>query len=282
MTLHAYAKINIGLHVLGKRSDGFCNIETIFREIDLFDVIEFESHKTIEMTADSILVPIDESNLCMKAALLLQKESNVKDGVMIHLKKNIPVGAGLGGGSSDAAAVLRGLNKFWELKLTNEQLSDLAGQIGADVPFFIEGGSAYATGKGNILEHLTLNIPYWIAVVTPVIYISTKWAYANLKLSRDGKATELRNKITKQISSPSKLKTLVQNDFEELVFRTYPEIEKIKSAMLSTGAVFALLSGSGSSVFGFYEDEQKAIDSTSSFPKNYQVSITAPSFKPIH
>ena len=282
MTLHAYAKINIGLHVLGKRIDGFHNIETIVKEIDLFDVIELEPHKSVEMTADSILVPIDENNLCMKAALLLQSEMKVEEGVMIHLKKNIPVGAGLGGGSSDAATVLRGLNKFWNLKLSNERLVELAEQIGADVPFFIEGGCAYATGKGNVLDHFSLNIPYYIVTVTPIIYISTKWAYKNISVYRDGKATDLKTKITKQISSPGKLKSIVQNDFEELIFKTYPEVENVKKKLLDSGAVFALMSGSGSSVFGFFKDEQDAATAISSFPGNYCTSITAPSFKPIH
>jgi 4-diphosphocytidyl-2-C-methyl-D-erythritol kinase len=228
MTLHAYAKINIGLHILGKRSDGFHNLETVFREIDLFDVIDLESHETIEMTADSILVPVDESNICVKAAQILQKEQNIRDGIMIHLKKNIPIGAGLGGGSSDAAAVLRGLNKFWELKLTNEQLSDVAAKIGSDVPFFIEGGNAYASGRGDVLDYFTLDIPFWIAVVTPIIHISTAWAYNHLKLQRDGKSAGLRTKIGKQISSPRKLGSLVQNDFEQSIFEYYPEIGKVE------------------------------------------------------
>jgi 4-diphosphocytidyl-2-C-methyl-D-erythritol kinase len=281
MTLHAYAKINIGLHILGKRSDGYHNLETIFREIDLFDVIELEPHDKIEMTADSILVPVDESNLCMKAALALQKEQKIDDGVMIHLKKNIPVGAGLGGGSSDAAAVLRGLNKFWELKLTNEQLTDIASKLGADVPFFIEGGNAYGGGRGDVLEQFTLNIPYWIAIATPLINISTEWSYGNLKLQRDGKPSGIRTKIGKQISNPAKLNSLLQNDFEPLILKTFPEINGLKEKFKTLGAVFTMLSGSGSSVFAFFEDEQTALDALSSLPKEYDTSITAPTFKPI-
>jgi 4-diphosphocytidyl-2-C-methyl-D-erythritol kinase len=281
MTLHAYAKINIGLHILSKRSDGYHNLETVFREIDLFDVIELEPSKNLEMTADSILVPVDETNLCLKAAKLLQEEKNVEEGASIHLKKNIPIGAGLGGGSSNAAAVLRGLNKMWELKLTSEQLADIAAKVSSDAPFFVEGGSAFAGGKGDVLEHFTLSIPFWIAVVTPPINISTVWAYRNLKSMHDGKPSEIRKKISKQISSPSKLTALIQNDFEPLIFETFPDILHLKEKLTGTGAVFAMLSGSGSSVFGFFEEEQTAIDSVSSFPKNYQSSITAPSFKPI-
>jgi 4-diphosphocytidyl-2-C-methyl-D-erythritol kinase len=280
MTLHAYAKINIGLYVLGKRSDGYHDLETIFHEINLFDEIDLEPHKTLEMNADSILVPIDESNLCLKAASILRKERKIKEGVMIQLRKKIPVGAGLGGGSSDAAAVLRGLNELWKLKLSNHQLRTVAGQIGSDVPFFIEGGNAYASGRGEILEHFSLDVPFWIAVVTPLIHISTTWAYSHLKLQRDGKGSELRAKIAKNISNLKKISSLVQNDFEQSTIEIFPEIGTIKKKLKDKGAVFSLMSGSGSSVFGLFENEKKALDALGSFPKNYQMSLTAPTFKP--
>lgn len=280
MTLRAYAKINIGLHVIGKRSDGFHNLETIFREVDIFDEIELEPHKSLEMNADSILVPIDESNLCLKAAAILHKEKKVKEGVALYLRKKIPIGAGLGGGSSDAATVLRGLNELWKLKMSNDQLRSIASQIGSDVPFFIEGGNAYASGRGEILENFPLEIPYWTAIVTPSIHISTTWAYSRLKLHRDGKETELRTKIAKQISSPKELSSIVQNDFEQSTIEVYPEIGRIKEDLKEKGAVFSLMSGSGSSVFAFFESEKKANSALSSFPKNYQTFLTTPNFKP--
>jgi 4-diphosphocytidyl-2-C-methyl-D-erythritol kinase len=282
MKLRAYAKINIGLNVLGKRSDGYHDLETVFHEIDCFDEIELQRHDKVAMTADSILVPVDGSNLCLSAANLLQKEKHVRQGVMIHLKKNIPVGAGLGGGSSDAAAVLCGLNQFWELKLSNNQLHALAAQIGSDVPFFIDGGTAYATGRGEILESFSLTLPFWIAVVTPLIRISTAWAYDHLVLKRNGKASGLRTKLVKQISNPQKLASVVQNDFELSVFKIYPELSRIKKKLIEMGAVFSLMSGSGSSMYGFFENDKKALAALSSFPKNYQTSITVPSFKSIH
>ena len=282
MTLRAYAKINIGLHVLGKRSDGYHDLETVFHEIDCFDEIELKQHDKVTMTADSILVPIDVSNLCIGAANLLQKEKHIQQGVMIHLKKNIPIGAGLGGGSSDAAAVLFGLNHFWKLKLSNNQLRSIAARIGADVPFFIDGGTAYATGRGEILESFSLPLPFWIAVVTPLIHISTTWAYNHLVPNRNGKASGLRAKLVKQISNPQKLASVAQNDFEISAFQTYPELSHIKEKLKEMGAVFSLMSGSGSSMYGFFENEMKAIASLSSFPKNYQTSITAPSFKSLH
>jgi 4-diphosphocytidyl-2-C-methyl-D-erythritol kinase len=282
MKLRAYAKINIGIHILGKRSDGYHDLETVFHEIDCFDEIELEQHDEVAMTADSILVPIDASNLCMHAASLLQKEKNIQQGVIIHLKKNIPIGAGLGGGSSDAAAVLCGLNRFWKLKLSNNQLRTLGAQIGSDVPFFIEGGTAYATGRGEILESFSLKLPFWVAVVTPLIHISTAWAYNHLMPNRNGKASGLQTKLAKQISNPQKLASIAQNDFEPSAFQTYPELSRIKEKLNEMGAVFSLMSGSGSSLYGFFENEKKAQQALSSFPKNYQTSLTAPSFKSLH
>jgi 4-diphosphocytidyl-2-C-methyl-D-erythritol kinase len=280
MKLRAYAKINIGLNIVGKRQDGYHDLETIFHEIDLFDEIELMPNSKLAMTADSILVPIDNSNLCLKAAELLQKERNVRDGVMIHLKKNIPIGAGLGGGSSDAAAVLRGLNQMWKLNLKTRELRQLGAQIGSDVPFFIEGGSAYATGRGEILEQISFDIPYWIVLVTPMIYVSTAWAYRNLKIGYDKKGTGLRETVVKKSKSPGKWQNAVQNDFEQTVFETYPDIRETKEKLVKAGASFALMSGSGSSVFGIFENEQKAFNVRTSFPKNYQVALTVPSFNP--
>jgi 4-diphosphocytidyl-2-C-methyl-D-erythritol kinase len=282
MKVRAYAKINIGLNVLGKRSDGYHDLETVFHEIDCFDEIELERNEKVAMTADSILVPIDGTNLCLKAAILLQQEKHVHQGVMIHLKKNIPIGAGLGGGSSDAAAVLRGLNQFWELRLSNSQLRSLAVQIGADVPFFIDGGTAYATGRGEIIEPFSLPMPFWIAVVTPPLHISTAWAYNHLVPKRNGKVSELHTKLVKQLSNPKKLASAIQNDFEPLVFQTYPELNRVKEKLNESGAVFSLMSGSGSSIYGFFENEKVAVDAISSFPKNYQTSITAPTFGSHH
>ena len=278
MKLRAYAKINIGLRILGKRPDDYHNLETVFHEIDLFDEIELEPHNQLEITADSILVPIDESNLCLRAAQLLQTDQHVQQGVMIHLIKNIPVGAGLGGGSSDAATVLVGLNQFWNLNLTNDQLQQLAGKIGSDVPFFIEGGSAYATGRGEVLKHYRLDIPYWIVLVAPPLHVSTAWAYEHIKLYHIGKTKKLKDALTKQVKNPQELTTIVQNDFETSVFETYPEIASIKKKLLNIGAVFALMSGSGSSVFGFFDKVERAKKASSEFPKNYTISITEPNF----
>ncbi len=279
MKLRAHAKINIGLHILGKRSDGYHDLETIFHEINMFDEIELEAHGQLAMTADSILVPVDETNLCLRAAQLLQSELKVEQGALIHLKKNIPVGAGLGGGSSDAAAVLIGLNKLWGLKLKNNKLRKIAAEIGSDVPFFIEGGTAYATGRGEVLQHFDLDVPFWIVLVTPPRHVSTAWAYQSLKSDRQGKTVDLRNTLTEHLLKPKKLATVVQNDFEETVFEVHPEILRTKETLADSGALFSLMTGSGSSVFGFFDDAGRASSSMKEFPQTHVVSITEPHFR---
>ena len=279
MKLRAHAKINIGLHILGKRSDGYHDLETVFHEINMFDEIELEPHNQLAMTADSILVPVDETNLCLRAAQLLQSELKVEQGALIHLKKNIPVGAGLGGGSSDAAAVLIGLNKLWSLKLKNNKLRKIAAAIGSDVPFFIEGGTAYATGRGEVLQHFGLDVPFWIVLVTPPRHVSTAWAYQSLKSDRQGKAIDLRNTLTEHILKPKKLTAVVQNDFEATVFEVHPEILRTKEKLADCGALFSLMTGSGSSVFGFFDDADRAKSSIKEFPQAYAVSITEPHFR---
>ncbi len=282
MKLLAYAKINIGLHILGKRPDGFHNLETVFHEIDLFDEIILEHAARLILDADSSLVPIDDSNLCLRAAFLLQKEKETKQGAKISLKKNIPVGAGLGGGSSNAATVLRGLNILWNLNLSIDTLKNLAAQLGSDVPFFIEGGSAYATGRGEIVKPLRLEIPYWIALVTPPIHVSTAQAYGHLHLHRDGMTTRFHDVLAKNMKDPKALQKELENDFESSVFEAYPDIRNAKRLLLSAGSVFSMMSGSGSSVFGFFLNEREARDALASFPKGYQTALTAPGFQPHH
>ncbi len=279
MKFRAHAKINFGLRILGKRPDGYHDLETVYHEIDLFDEIELEAQDQLTMSADSILVPVDESNLCLRAAQLLQADQKVKQGASIHLKKNIPIGAGLGGGSSDAAMVLLGLAQLWNLKLTDKKLQQLAIQVGSDVPFFLKGGSAYATGRGEVLNYFPLNIPYWIVLVTPPVHVSTAWAYNSIK-PLNGKATGLQDVIVKKIQKPEELVDSVKNDFESLVFQTYPEIHKTKERLLEMGAVFALMSGSGSSVFGLFKETREAEQVAAEFPKTYTVAITEPHFSP--
>jgi len=281
MIVRAYAKINIGLHVLGKRPDGYHNIETIFRLIDLYDDLEFvQDDEGIAFTSDLPLLSNDNTNLCIRAANLLRDLTGIHMGVEITLKKRIPLGAGLGGGSSDAAAVLKGLTKLWALDISTEELQTISATLGSDVPFFFTSQTAYATGRGERLTPFTVQIPYWILVVTPDIHVSTAWAYSNVRLQQPQNRPDLRGLLETAIDKPAILRADLANDFEESVFREFSEISKLKKKLLKEGAEFALMSGSGSSVFGFFSSEAKAKHLKSELSSRCFVSITEPHFKP--
>ena len=279
MILKAYAKINLGLRILGKRPDGYHDIETIFHRVDIFDEITLSPSSTISFASSSQELPTDERNLCVSAAYAFQKKFNVMNGIQIELKKNIPIGAGLGGGSSDAAAVLLGLNQSWNVKAPHEMLHSLALTLGSDVPYFLQQGSAHATGKGEILDYFTLNVPYWLVIIFPNVHISTEWAYKNAGERLEVRGLSLKDVATENINDLQKLSTLVHNDFEELVFKSFPAIADVKQQLYKLGAGFAQLSGSGSSVYGLFQEESQAKAATQEFEKNYRAFLTPPNFQ---
>jgi 4-diphosphocytidyl-2-C-methyl-D-erythritol kinase len=266
------AKINIGLRVLRKRPDGYHDIETIFHEVKLFDEIEVEISDRIEFETDSSEVPLDFENLCLRSARIFIESFGIHSGVRIFLKKVIPVGAGLGGGSSDAAGVLKALNILFETRADEDFLCELAGLIGSDVPFFIRGGTAYATGRGEVIEQLQVDFPYKIVLVYPNIKISTAWAYGNLKLRDHAEKRSLKEIFIQYINSPENLRMEIENDFEELVFSHYPEVGKVKAKLYELGALFSLMSGSGSTVFGFFDEIRDEDEVLSAFG-GYRVFI---------
>ncbi len=280
MHLRAYAKINIGLRVLGKRKDGFHDIETLFHRIDLFDELTLEpADDSISMTGAGLPIPLDEENLCWKAIELLRTEVGATLGAAVHLDKRIPVGAGLGGGSSDAAAVLTALPSLWHRPVDASTLADVALRIGSDVPFFLHNRSAFAQGRGEQMNFVNLPLPYWILLITPNIHISTKWAYSQLT-GIIGSGRRLKAFYDGATCTLAPLPALMENDFETVVFAAYPEIAVLKRDLLSGGAAFALLSGSGSSVFGLFEKEEAARLAEERFRKKYLVSLTQPNFIP--
>jgi 4-diphosphocytidyl-2-C-methyl-D-erythritol kinase len=207
--------------------------------------------------------------------------------VQIQLQKNIPIGAGLGGGSSDAAATLVGLNQLWNLRLGQDQLNHFALLLGSDVPYFVSRGSAYATGRGELLEYFPLDLPYWIVIVYPNLHISTTWAYQQLDL-RNGdshravRSTEssIKDILVELIPHPRRLITSLMNDFEPTILAAHPEIGQIKKKLYDLGAEFAQLSGSGSSVYGLFIQEEEATHAISKLKNGYQTFITPPSFTP--
>lgn len=248
-TFKSHAKINIGLNIISKRDDGYHNIETIFYPINLFDEITFIESKDFSIVSELDLVPTDKNNLIWKAKSLLEKELGIKINYKVKVIKRIPIFAGLGGGSSNAATTLLALNKLLELNLAKSKLQDMALKIGSDVSFFFEKDPAFASGRGEILQlRPNLFLDYKIAVVFPRIKISTGWAYSNVKIKKpDFDLSSIRNKNDFQAH-----KNLIQNDFEPLIFSSYPEIGDIKSQLLSLGAEYSSLSGSGASVYGLF------------------------------
>ncbi len=245
------------MRVLGKRADGLHEICTTFQTISLCDYLTFEPSNEISLTSDLQSIPTDEKNLIIVAAKQLQNRFLVSSGAKIHLQKNIPSPGGLGGGSSDAALTLLALAHLWEIKTSLRNLLEIAQTIGADVPFFLCGGTAFATGTGNQLE----NLPDWpqklLLVITPNETVATAEAYKSLAAPSLTEADSLAIfTICRQarITSDSD-QTTWQNDFENTVFSDKPEIERVKQKLLEFGAGRALMSGSGASVFGIFDNE---------------------------
>ena len=253
MLLYPNAKINLGLNVIEKRPDGYHNIETVFYPIGLYDVLEVEPSETCtDYSFSSSGIAIDgdpEDNLIVKAYHLLRSGYQFP-AVDISLVKQIPFGAGLGGGSSDAAFMLKALNEIFELKATPARLEKLAAKLGADCPVFIKNKPVYATGIGNVFTPIKLSLKgKFIVLVKPDIHVSTPEAYS--LVVPEIPQISLLELIQKPISE---WKSLIKNDFEKSVFAKYPAIEKIKNDLYEMSAVYASMSGSGSSVYGIFDN----------------------------
>lgn len=281
-SLYAYAKINLGLHILRKRADRYHDIETVFHRVNVFDTITVERNKTGEIIIQCSHpdVPANNTNICYKAADNFYSEIGYDRELLITIDKNIPVGAGLGGGSSNAAAVLRACNMLYGYPLDEPALRGIASRIGSDVPYFLQSGSAYATGRGDILEYFQLELPYWIVLVYPHIHIETKWAYQSCIPNREVKNVKLKSLIQDNLMQPQAWVNALRNDFEPVVFREHPVVMRIKEALIKGGADFTLISGSGSSVFGLFQDELYANEIAASLAQTYDVWITPPFFSP--
>ena len=261
------AKINIGLNIINKRPDGYHNIESIFYPVNLFDIIYIEQSDALSIESNNSGLVKEEGNSLLKAVNIIEKEIKRKVNVKIYLKKNIPIGAGMGGGSSNGAAVIKALNKLLNLNFSRNKLEELALQIGSDAPYFINPVPSIAQSRGEALKEIKFNIPYPVLIINPGIHISTKWAYENLT-NYEG------NKIISGISDFDKidilkLKDILTNDFEKVVFPAYPEIENIKNRLYKSGAIFALMTGSGSTVYGLFPDTASAQKAQNLFPDKY-------------
>ncbi len=260
MEVKAYAKINLFLEVTGVRPDRYHGLSTIFQSISLYDTLTFNpSDSDISLTCSSDTIPVDSSNLVWKAAALLKEKYSVKEGVSMHLEKEIPVGAGLGGGSSDAAAVLRGLNTFWDLKLSPTTLQDLGAQLGMDVPFFIRGGTAFAIERGEVIAQYLPTPEFWMVLVYPNLFVSTKEVYQQLDEKvyyRPESPQPILNCI--RLDQRTQLSALLYNRLESVTLPLYPPILEIKEALSLWGCEGVLMSGSGSSIFGICRTQEEA------------------------
>lgn len=261
MKLKAMAKINLGLDVLRRRSDGYHDLRMIMQTVYLYDQIEIAEKETsgITLTTNAGYLPVNEDNLVYKAAKLLMEEFGIEQGVRIHLKKYIPVAAGLAGGSSDAAAVLIGINRMFRLGLSKEDLKKRGVKIGADVPYCIMRGTALAEGIGDVLTPLPAAPDMHVVLAKPPIHVSTGFVYTNLKADQlayhpdiDAQADAIR------AGDGYAMAKLMGNVLETVTIPAYPVIEEIKEEMKRAGALGAMMSGSGPTVFGLFDDAKKA------------------------
>lgn len=260
--LKSRAKINLSIDVLGKREDGYHLVEMIMQTIDLFDKIKIFSLKedTIIIESNSLDIPLNSTNIVYKAADLIKKQYNIKEGVKIIIEKNIPIAAGMAGGSSNAAAVLVGLNQLWQLKLSENKLKELGLKLGADVPFCIGGQTALAENIGEKLTKIDgLSENIFILVCKPELFVSTKEIYEEI----DSKIIEKRpnNKLLIQLLKENKIQQIADNMYnvlEEVTRERYPVIEEIEKIMMENDALGSMMSGSGPTVFGLYRNREDA------------------------
>lgn len=251
MILFPNAKINLGLQIIGKREDGYHEIESCLIPIPVFDALEIIlSKKTTFTSSGLIILGNEKDNLVLKAFQLLKRDFNDLPPIAVHLHKVIPMGAGLGGGSADAAYALKLMNNLFDLHLEDWFLEDYAAQLGSDCPFFIENTPKIAKGRGEILESVNLDLKgKWLALISPNLHIGTKEAYAGVR----PKQSEYNLKET--LADQTTWKDRLINDFEESIFLKYPEIQKITDSLYKEGAFYAAMTGSGSTVFGLFDQE---------------------------
>lgn len=259
MLLKAYAKVNLFLEIVKRRDDGYHELETILQTINLYDELELSPQpQSISLTCNLSYLPTDERNLAYRAAKLLKEKTGTNQGINIKLNKQIPIGAGLGGGSSDAASVLLGCNRIWGCKLTYSDLAEFGMQLGMDVPFFLRGGTALAVGRG---EQIIQQIPtpsLELIIVYPNFPVSTASVYKNLDIHNIGKKQD-SNLIVTALNTRNieEISHLLFNRLESSTFHLYPQLTEIKDVLKKAGCLGVLLSGSGSAIFGIAKTEQE-------------------------
>ncbi len=266
--VRAPAKINLGLEVLRRRDDGYHDINTVFATLDFGDDLllrwRHDGRVVCGVEGDDGL-EADERNLAVRAAMLLGRLVGTDaPGVEIVLRKRIPVGAGLGGGSSDAAAVLRALPRLWQVDVPANSLHSIALELGSDVPFFLHGGFARATSRGERLEPLHLRLPWTVLLVNPGIHVPTGWAYSTLGIRPDRVASDFVAALRQGLVEPATLSGALSNDFERSIFAAHPRLAALKREIASLGALFTSMSGSGATMYGLFDTPDAAAHAASS------------------
>ena len=261
LELKAYGKINLGLDVVRRREDGYHEVRMIMQTIHLFDRLEITRNQSgrITMSTNLAFLPTNENNLVYKAAALLKEEFDIGDGIDVKLHKHIPVAAGMAGGSTDAASMLYGMNRIFDLGLSRRQLMERGVQIGADVPYCIMRGTALAQGIGEKLSQLPPMVKCPVLIAKPSVSVSTKFVYQNLKLDENTNHPDIDALISaiKKKDFPE-ICAKMGNVLESVTIPNYPVIAEIKEKMMEAGAAHAMMSGSGPTVFGLFEDEETA------------------------
>lgn len=260
LTIRSFAKVNLALAVLGRRADGYHEIRTVLQSIDLHDEIVIRPSRRLELRCENLDSVPKEENTVWRAATALSQVASPSSGAEIVLTKRIPPGSGLGGGSGNAAAALLGLCRFWRLDVSSSELRSMAAAIGSDVPFFLHGGTALGIGRGEEIYPLPEIRPAHLVVVYPAVHVSTAAAYRSLRLGLTSEqAVHKVMGFCGRLEDDPGYRTEIFNDFETSILPAYPSIEEAKEFLKDRGATASLLSGSGSSVFGFFSDEESAL-----------------------
>ncbi len=267
MKAKSFAKVNLGLEVLKKREDNYHEIRTLFQTIDMYDILEFRTvgHSKISLIGDDESVPWNEDNLVFKAAASLQERYNLSQGIEVRVEKNIPPRKGLGGGSGNAAVTLYALNKIWGLNLSKKDLMELGKTIGADVPYFLEGGLCLGMERGDRITPLDDLAPLSCLLVLPPVSISTSSVYGAFEFTLTSGDKE--SKIIKFLTERNIF--CLENGLEETIFTIHPQLRDIKNLFQRLGSELSLVSGTGSAVFGLFSDRDKAERGWSELKKKY-------------
>lgn len=286
-SLPSFAKINWLLRVLGKRQDGYHEIFTVFQTVSLHDTIYFEQSDDLILTCDGVSVPTDDRNLIIRAANALRLSIGIDRGVAIHLEKRIPSPGGLGGGSSNAAVTLFGLSRLWDVEIEYREMKAIAVGLGSDVPFFLCGGTAIGTGRGEVIGSIADADEQFMLIVTPNISVSTQNAFEGMKARTltNADLSRILPVCRTEADSRDLHHSVLKNDFEASVFNAHPEIRRVRETLLELGAVNAAMSGSGASVFAIFDKQEtrqtaiKALDQESTWRKFAVATISRDQYR---